>query len=57
MFTERELIILEELINEEILSCCRSGHDIDGEHITTLRNILSQLGLNEIYKFDKWREE
>ena len=56
MFTERELEYLEGVLNEEIHSCCTSGHDVDGEYISSLRGILSKLGLKEYYKFDDWRE-
>lgn len=57
MFTERELEYLEGVLNEEIHSCCVSGHDVDGECISTLRGILNKLGLKEYYKFDDWRED
>lgn len=56
MFTERELEYLEGILNEEIHSCCSSGHDVDGEYISSLRDILKRLGLKEYYKFDDWRE-
>lgn len=57
MFTERELEYLEGVLNEEIHSCCTSGHDVDGEYISSLRGILNKLGLKEYYKFDEWRED
>lgn len=57
MFTERELEYLEGVLNEEIHSCCISGHNVDGEYISSLRDILSKLGLKEYYKFDEWRED
>lgn len=57
MFDEKELMYLEGVINEEIVSCLRSGEDVDGEYIVTLRGVLKKLGLKEYYRFDEWRDE
>ena len=57
MFNEKELMYIEGVINEEILSCLRSGEDVDGEYIVTLREVLKKLGLKEYYRFDEWRDE
>lgn len=57
MFNEKELLYLEGVINEEIVSCLRSGEDVDGEYIVTLRGVLKKLGLKENYSFDEWRDE
>lgn len=50
--TTDDLMILEELINEEILSLIESGYK-DSDNIKQLRNLLKKLNLKEIYNFDK----
>lgn len=54
--TKEELHILEEVINEEILSILRSGYSLDDDSVVALRSILNKLGLKEIYNFESYRE-
>lgn len=53
---EYELQILQEIINEEILSYLQSGYKISDCYIRTLREILKKLNLKETYNFEKWRK-
>ena len=53
---EYELRILQEIINEEILSYLESGYKISDCYIRTLREILKKLNLKEVYNFEKWRK-
>ncbi len=53
MFNREELEILEELLNEEILNCLRSGHSLKNEYVINCRNMLKKLNLREIYDYDK----
>lgn len=50
---KEDLDILEEIINEEILSYLDSGYKLTDEYTINLRNLLKKLGLKEIYNFDK----
>ena len=52
---KEELDILEELLNEEILSYINSGYSINDTYIITLRNIIKKLELKEIYNFDNYK--
>lgn len=54
--TKEELDILEEVINEEIRSCLRSGFGLDNESVVALRSILKKLGLKETYDYESYRE-
>ena len=51
------LVTLEEILNEEIKDYLNDGYELDGEYVTTLRGMLDKLGLKEIYKFEKWRDD
>jgi len=50
---KKELDILQEVLNEEILSYLDSGYKLDDEYTIDLRNLLKKLNLEEIYDFDK----
>lgn len=50
--SEQDLVNLESLINEEILSFINSGYSIDNEYIIDLRNLLKKFDLKELYSFD-----
>ncbi len=54
--TKDDLMILEELINEEILSLIESGYQ-DSNNVKQLRNLLKKLDLKEVYNFDKFLEK
>ena len=54
--SKEELIILQEIINEEILSYLQSGYNLNDSYINDLRGILKKLNLKEIYNFEKWRK-
>ena len=53
MLDKKDLDILQEVLNEEILSYLDSGYKLDDEYTINLRNILKKLNLEEIYDFDK----
>lgn len=53
MLDEKDLIILEELLNEEILEHLKSGYGLTNGCVVRLRAILRKLNLKEIYNFDK----
>lgn len=53
---EKELMIIEELVNEEILEYWQSDYSIKSEYITDLRNILTKYNLNETYRY-KYEKE
>ena len=53
MLNKEDLDILEEVLNEEILSYLDSGYKLDDEYTINLRNLLKKLNLEEIYDFDK----
>lgn len=48
---KEDLEILQELINEEILSYLDSGYKITDEYVVNLRKLLKKLNLREIYNF------
>lgn len=50
--TKEDFSVLEELINEEILSLIESGYK-NSDNTKQLRNLLKKLNLKEIYNFDK----
>ena len=53
MLDKKDLDILQEVLNEEILSYLDSGYKLDDEYTVNLRNLLKKLNLEEIYDFDK----
>lgn len=53
MLDKKDLDILQEVLNEEILSYLDSGYKLDDEYTIDLRNLLKKLNLEEIYDFDK----
>lgn len=53
MLDKKDLDILQEVLNEEILSYLDSGYNLDDEYTVNLRNLLKKLNLEEIYDFDK----
>lgn len=57
MFDKKELGYLEEMINEEIKDYLNSGYPLEDDYVVTLRGMLEKLGLKEIYKFEKWRDD
>ena len=57
MLDKKELDILQEVLNEEILSYLDSGYKLDNEYTIDLRNLLKKLNLEEIYDFDKWENK
>lgn len=54
--TKEELEILEEVINEEIHSCLRSGYGLYDVYVVALRSVLKKLGLKETYNYESYRE-
>ena len=54
--SKEELEILQEIINEEILSYLQSGYELTSSYINILRGILKKLNLKETYNFEKWRK-
>ena len=57
MFDIDELNILEDILNEEILSYLRSGYGTRNEYVVRMRGILKKLDLKEYYRFDDWGED
>lgn len=57
MFDKKELGYLEEILNEAIKDYLNSGYPLTDDYIVTLRGMLDKLGLKEIYKFEKWRDD
>lgn len=53
MLNKNDLDILQEVLNEEILSYLDSGYKLDDEYTINLRNLLKKLNLKEVYDFDK----
>ena len=53
MLDKNDLDILQEILNEEILSYLDSGYKLDDEYTIDLRNLLKKLNLEEVYDFDK----
>lgn len=53
MLDKEDLDILQEVLNEEILSYLDSGYKLDDEYTINLRNLLRKLNLEEVYDFDK----
>lgn len=53
MLNKNDLDILQEVLNEEILSYLDSGYKLDDEYTINLRNLLKKLNLEEVYDFDK----
>jgi len=53
---KEELLFLQEIINEEILSYLQSGYELTNDYINVLRGILKKLNLKETYNFEKWRK-
>ena len=50
--SEEEKLILEELLNEEIKSYLFSGYKVTDDYVITLRKLLKDFGLKEIYKYE-----
>ena len=53
--SKEELLILQEIINEEILSYLQSGYELNSCYINVLRGILKKLNLDDTYNFEKRR--
>lgn len=53
MLDKKDLDILQEVLNEEILSYLDSGYKLDDKYTVDLRNLLKKLNLEEKYDFDK----
>ena len=53
MIDKEDLEILQEILNELILSYLDSGYKLDDKYIINLRNLLKKLNLKEVYNFDK----
>lgn len=51
--TNKDLEILQEILNEELLEYLRSGYTLNDEYVINLRNLLKKLNLKEIYNFDE----
>lgn len=51
--TKNDLAVLEELLNEEILSYLDSGYNLKDDYVISLRNLIKRLDLKEYYNFDK----
>lgn len=54
---DAEVAILEEVLNEEILSCLRSGYGTKNEYVVKIRSILKKMELHELYRFEEWDED
>ena len=51
--SEEELSLLEEILNEELLSYADSGFKITDDCVIQIRSILKKLNLKEIYNFER----
>jgi hypothetical protein len=51
------IYILEDLLNEEILSYLESGYSLEDEYIIGIKEIMKILNIKEKYNFDKFRGE
>lgn len=51
--SEEELSLLEEILNEELLSYADSGFKITDECVINVRSILKKLNLKEVYNFER----
>lgn len=49
---EEEKSILQELLNEEILSYLHSGYSVNDDYVIKLRNLIKKFDLKEIYKYE-----
>lgn len=53
MLSDEELDLLEEIINDEIISYLESGYKNTSEYVVSCRNILKKLNLKELFNYDK----
>ena len=53
MLNDEELDLLEEIINDEIISYLESGYKNTSEYVVSCRNILKKLNLKELFNYDK----
>lgn len=51
--SDYEKSILQEVLNEEILSYLSSGYKVTDNYIVTLRGLIKKFDLKEVYNFDK----
>jgi len=55
--TIKDMGIIEELINQEMISHLDSGYSINDEYFIDLRNLLKKLNLKEKCNFDLWNDK
>lgn len=53
MLSDEELDLLEEIINDEIISYLESGYKNTSEYVVSCRNILKKLNLKELFNYEK----
>lgn len=51
--TKQDLELLEEVLNEELLSYLDSGYSLQDKYVVSLRKLLNKLNLKETYNYDK----
>lgn len=51
---ERQLAILEELLNNEIEEYLQSGYKLNNDYVVELRQFLKDFNLKEYYNYDEW---
>ena len=51
--TQKQLEILEQLLNDELDSYLDSGYGLDNDYVIELRNFLRQFNLKEYWDYDK----
>lgn len=56
-FTEDELDMLEDLLNEDICSSLDSGYGLDSDMVVTARGLLKKLNLKEWHNYNTWEKE
>lgn len=54
-FSKNQNDILEDVLNEEILSYIESGYSINDEYVIELRAILKKLNIKEKYNFNNFK--
>ena len=56
-FTQDELDMLEDLLNEDICSSLDSGYGLDSDMVVTARGLLKKLDLKEWHNYNTWEKE
>ena len=56
MFSQEEIDVLEDVLNEELLGYLHSGYSLEDAYAINIRNIMQKLGIKERYNFERYRE-